>query len=70
MPVIITHGRPGFIFELIKVIGPLTDPTVHGGRPEDAFDVVIPSMPGYGFPGKARGTFWNPERIARAWVGI
>jgi pimeloyl-ACP methyl ester carboxylesterase len=67
MPLLITHGWPGSIFELIKVIGPLTDPTTHGGRAEDAFDLVLPSMPGYGFSGKPRGPGWGPDRIARAW---
>jgi pimeloyl-ACP methyl ester carboxylesterase len=68
LPLIITHGWPGSIFELLKVIGPLTDPTAYGGRAEDAFDLVIPSMPGYGFSGKPKGTGWGPERIARAWA--
>ncbi len=67
MPLLITHGWPGSIFELIKVIEPLTDPTAHGGRAEDAFDLVLPSMPGYGFSGKPQETGWGPERIARAW---
>ena len=67
MPLIITHGWPGSIFELVKVIGPLTDPTAHGGRAEDAFDVVIPSMPGYGFSGRPTELGWNTDRIARAW---
>jgi pimeloyl-ACP methyl ester carboxylesterase len=67
LPVIITHGWPGSVFELLKLIGPLTDPTAYGGRAEDAFDVVIPSMPGYGFSGKPTTTGWNPDRIARAW---
>jgi pimeloyl-ACP methyl ester carboxylesterase len=67
MPLLITHGWPGSIFELIKVIGPLTDPTAHAGRAEDAFDLVLPSMPGYGFSGKPEGTGWGPDRIARAW---
>jgi pimeloyl-ACP methyl ester carboxylesterase len=67
MPVIITHGWPGSVIEQLKVIGPLTDPTAHGGRAEDAFDVVIPSVPGYGFSGKPTGTGWAPDRIARAW---
>ncbi|MDB5829260.1 MAG: h16 [Variovorax sp.] len=67
MPLLITHGWPGSVMELLKVIGPLTDPTAYGGRAEDAFDVVLPSMPGYGFSGKPRGTGWGPERIARAW---
>jgi len=67
LPLIITHGWPGSVFELLKSIGPLTDPTAHGGKAEDAFDVVIPSMPGYGFSGIPRETGWNPDRIARAW---
>src|SRR5438067_920104 len=67
LPRIMTHGWPGSIFELLKVIGPLTDPTAHGGRAEDAFHVVLPSMPGYGFSGKPQTTGWNPDRIARAW---
>jgi pimeloyl-ACP methyl ester carboxylesterase len=68
LPLIITHGWPGSVFELIKVIGPLTDPTAYGGRAEEAFDVVIPSMPGYGFSGKPKVTGWGPDRIARAWA--
>jgi len=67
LPLIMTHGWPGSIFELLKVVGPLTDPTAHGGRAEDAFDLVLPSMPGYGFSGKPQSTGWNPDRIARAW---
>jgi pimeloyl-ACP methyl ester carboxylesterase len=67
LPLIMTHGWPGSVFELLKVIGPLTDPTAHGGRAEDAFDLVLPSMPGYGFSGKPQGTGWNPDHIARAW---
>jgi len=67
LPILITHGWPGSIVEQLKIIGPLTDPPSVGGRAEDAFDVVIPSMPGYGFSGKPTGTGWNPERIARAW---
>jgi pimeloyl-ACP methyl ester carboxylesterase len=67
LPVIITHGWPGSIFELLGTIGPLTDPTAYGGRAEDSFDVVIPSMPGYGFSGRPTTTGWNPDRIARAW---
>ncbi|MDQ0561235.1 pimeloyl-ACP methyl ester carboxylesterase [Rhizobium mesoamericanum] len=70
LPVIITHGWPGSIFENLKVIGPLTDPTAYGGRPEDAFDVVIPSMPGYGFSGKPRETGWGPDRIAATWAKL
>jgi pimeloyl-ACP methyl ester carboxylesterase len=68
LPVIITHGWPGSVFEQLKVVGPLTDPTAHGGRAEDAFDVIIPSMPGYGFSGKSTGTGWGPDRIARTWA--
>ncbi|PZG17751.1 multidrug MFS transporter [Micromonospora craterilacus] len=67
LPLIITHGWPGSIIELLKVIGPLTDPTAHGGRAEDAFDVVIPSMPGYGFSQRPGSTGWDPDHIARAW---
>jgi pimeloyl-ACP methyl ester carboxylesterase len=68
LPVIITHGWPGSIIEELKVIGPLTDPTAHGGKAEDAFDVVIPSLPGYGFSGKPTTTGWDPIHIARAWI--
>ncbi len=68
LPVIITHGWPGSVFEQLKVIGPLVDPTAHGGRAEDAFDVIVPSMPGYGFSGKPTGTGWGPDRIARTWA--
>jgi pimeloyl-ACP methyl ester carboxylesterase len=67
LPVIITHGWPGSVFELLNLIGPLTDPTAYGGRAEDAFDVVIPSMPGYGFSGKPTTPGWNSDHIARAW---
>ncbi len=67
LPLIITHGWPGSILELVKAIGPLTDPTAYGGGPEDAFDVVIPSMPGYGFSSKPTGTGWGVERIGKAW---
>jgi pimeloyl-ACP methyl ester carboxylesterase len=70
LPVIITHGWPGSVLELIKIIGPLTDPTAHGGSAEDAFDVVIPSVPGYGFSGKPTGTGWDPDHIARAWAEL
>ena len=68
LPVIITHGWPGSIIEQMKVIEPLTNPTAHGGSASDAFDVVIPSLPGYGFSGKPTTTGWDPERIARAWI--
>ena len=68
LPVIVTHGWPGSIIEQLKIIGPLTDPTAYGGKAEDAFDVVIPSLPGYGFSGKPDATGWDPIRIARAWI--
>jgi pimeloyl-ACP methyl ester carboxylesterase len=67
LPVIVTHGWPGSVIEQLKIIGPLTDPTAHGGRAEDAFDVVIPSLPGYGFSGRPTGIGWDPDHIARAW---
>jgi len=67
LPLIITHGWPGSFFELLKVIGPLTDPTAYGGKAEDAFDLVIPSMPGYGFSEKPKSAGWGPEKIASAW---
>ena len=67
LPIIVTHGWPGSVIEQIKIIDPLTDPTAHGGRAEDAFDVVIPSMPGYGFSGKPSSPGWTPQRIASAW---
>jgi pimeloyl-ACP methyl ester carboxylesterase len=70
MPVIITHGWPGSVIEQLKVIGPLTDPTAHGGKAEDAFDVVIPSLPGHGFSAQPAATGWDPQRIARAWTGL
>ena len=66
LPVIITHGWPGSVIELLGVIGPLTNPTAHGGSAADAFDVVIPSMPGYGYSGKPRDLGWGPVRIAQA----
>src|SRR3954464_12642239 len=68
LPVIITHGWPGSIIEQLKIIDPLTNPTAHGGSASEAFDVVIPSMPGYGFSGKPTTTGWDQARIARAWV--
>ncbi|QRM33870.1 epoxide hydrolase family protein [Microvirga sp. VF16] len=67
MPLIVTHGWPGSVFEQIKIIAPLTDPTAFGGRAEDAFDVVIPSLPGYGFSSRPTETGWGVERIGRAW---
>jgi len=66
LPLIVTHGWPGSVIEQLKIIEPLTDPTAHGGTAEDAFDVVIPSMPGYGFSGKPSAPGWGPERIASA----
>src|SRR2546428_6011082 len=68
LPMIITHGWPGSIVEQLKIIDPLTNPTAHGGNAEDAFDVVIPSLPGYGFSGKPTTTGWDPVHIARAWI--
>ena len=70
LPLLITHGWPGSVIELLKVIGPLTDPTAHGGSAEDAFDVVIPSIPGFGFSGKPTSPGWDPEHIARAWAEL
>ena len=70
LPVIITHGWPGSVVEQLKLIGPLTDPTAHGADASDAFDVVIPSIPGFGFSGKPKETGWGPERIARAWATL
>lgn len=67
MPVILTHGWPGSVLEFMKVIQPLTNPTLHGGSADDAFDVVIPSIPGYGFSERPANTGWNPERVARMW---
>jgi pimeloyl-ACP methyl ester carboxylesterase len=70
LPLIVTHGWPGSVVEQLKIIDPLVNPTAHGGRPSDAFDVVIPSMPGYGFSGKPTSTGWGPERMARAWAEL
>jgi pimeloyl-ACP methyl ester carboxylesterase len=70
LPIIITHGWPGSVIEQLKIIGPLTDPTAYGGKAEDAFDVVIPSIPGYGFSGKPTVTGWDPPRIAKAWIEL
>jgi pimeloyl-ACP methyl ester carboxylesterase len=70
LPVIITHGWPGSIIEMLNVIGPLSDPTAHGGDATDAFDVVVPSIPGYGFSEKASTTGWDPVHIARAWIEL
>jgi pimeloyl-ACP methyl ester carboxylesterase len=68
LPLIITHGWPGSIIEQLKIIGPLTDPTAHGGSAADAFHLVIPSLPGHGFSAKPTSPGWDPVRIARAWV--
>jgi pimeloyl-ACP methyl ester carboxylesterase len=70
LPLIITHGWPGSVIEMLNLVGPLTDPTAFGGGAEDAFDVVIPSMPGYGFSGKPAATGWDPVHIASAWVEL
>ena len=70
LPLIITHGWPGSVIEMLEVIGPLTDPTAHGGSAEDAFDMVIPSMPGYGFSGEPREVGWDAARIAGAWAEL
>jgi pimeloyl-ACP methyl ester carboxylesterase len=68
LPIIVTHGWPGSIVEQLKIIEPLTNPTAHGGTASDAFHVVIPDMPGYGYSGKPTSTGWGPDRIARAWA--
>jgi pimeloyl-ACP methyl ester carboxylesterase len=70
LPLIVTHGWPGSIIEQLKIIDPLTNPTAHGGSASDAFHVVIPSMPGYGFSGKPTRIGWGPERMGRAWAGV
>jgi pimeloyl-ACP methyl ester carboxylesterase len=70
LPLIVTHGWPGSIIEQLKIIEPLTDPTAHGASASDAFDVVIPSLPGYGFSGKPTATGWDISRIARTWVTL
>jgi pimeloyl-ACP methyl ester carboxylesterase len=70
LPLIVTHGWPGSVIEQLKIIEPLADPTAHGGALEDAFDVVIPSLPGYGFSGKPTGTGWDPDHVARAWAEL
>ena len=70
MPLIVTHGWPGSVVEQLKIIKPLTDPTAYGGKAEDAFDVVVPSIPGYGFSGKPTVAGWGPDRIASAWTTL
>jgi pimeloyl-ACP methyl ester carboxylesterase len=70
LPLIMTHGWPGSVVELLESIGPLTDPTAHGGRAEDAFDLVLPSLPGYGFSGEPTELGWDSGRVARAWAEL
>jgi pimeloyl-ACP methyl ester carboxylesterase len=70
MPLVMTHGWPGSVVELLEVVAPLTDPTAHGGRPDDAFDLVLPSVPGYGFSGEPTDIGWDPGRVARAWAEL
>ena len=70
LPILVTHGWPGSIVEQLKIVGPLTDPTAYGGDAADAFDVVIPSIPGYGFSARPTATGWNPPRIAAAWIAL
>ena len=70
LPLIMTHGWPGSVIELLETVGPLTDPTAHGGTPEDAFHLVLPSLPGYGFSGEPAELGWNTGRIARAWAEL
>jgi Epoxide hydrolase N terminus len=68
LPLLMTHGWPGSVIELLETVGPLTDPTAHGGRAEDAFDLVLPSLPGYGFSGEPAEVGWDPGRVAQAWA--
>jgi epoxide hydrolase len=70
LPLVLSHGWPGSVLEFAKVIGPLTDPTGHGGKAEDAFHVVIPSLPGFGFSDQPTGKGWDVERTARAWAEL
>ena len=70
LPLVMTHGWPGSVIELLEAVGPLTDPTAHGGRAEDAFDLVLPSLPGYGFSGEPTELGWNVGRIAEAWAQV
>ena len=70
LPLIVTHGWPGSVIEQLKIIDPLTNPTAHGGNASDAFHLVIPSIPGFGFSGKPKDKGWNPDRIARAWAEL
>ena len=70
LPLIMTHGWPGSVIELLESVGPLTDPTAHGGSAADAFDLVLPSLPGYGFSGEPTEVGWDPGRTARAWAEL
>ena len=70
LPLIMTHGWPGSVMELLDTIGPLTDPTAHGGRAEDAFDLVLPSLPGYGFSSEPAELGWDAARTGRAWAEL
>src|ERR671912_34794 len=70
MPLIMTHGWPGSVIELLETVGPLTDPTAHGGRAEDAFDLVLPSLPGYGFSSEPAELGWDARRVAQAWAEL
>src|SRR5215203_5896531 len=70
LPLIMTHGWPGSVFELLETVGPLTDPTAHGGRAEDAFDLVLPSLPGYGFSGEPTELGWGVGRVGQAWAEL
>jgi pimeloyl-ACP methyl ester carboxylesterase len=70
LPIILTHGWPGSVVEFLKIIGPLTDPTAHGGSANDAFHVITPSLPGYGFSDKPTARGWGIPRIARAWATL
>lgn len=70
LPMILTHGWPGSVVEFLEVVGPLTDPPAYGGRPEDAFDLVLPSLPGYGFSGEPVELGWNAGRVAEAWAEL
>ena len=70
LPLVMTHGWPGSVVELLETVGPLTDPTAHGGRAEDAFDLVLPSIPGYGFSGEPTELGWGPGRLGQAWAEL
>src|SRR5262245_21395993 len=70
LPLLMTHGWPGSVIELLETVGPLTDPTAHGGQAQDAFDLVLPSLPGYGFSGEPAELGWNVGRVAQAWTEL